>query len=72
VAKLTDLVTGENEIAVLVDTFMPSVRGRMSNRFIKKTLTIPQWLNIEAERAGVNFSALLQVALKEYLKIQAR
>jgi hypothetical protein len=36
---------------------------------IKKTLTIPAWLNLEAERAGVNFSQVLQNGLKEYLHI---
>ena len=44
-------------------------RRRNDNRAVKKTLTIPNWLNIEAERAGVNFSQLLQEALKEKLQI---
>jgi hypothetical protein len=34
---------------------------------VKKTLTIPQWLNEESEKAGVNFSQILQSALKERL-----
>ena len=33
-------------------------------QLIKKTLTIPRWLNTEAERKGINFSQLLQQALK--------
>jgi antitoxin HicB len=31
-------------------------------------MTIPQWLNTKAEKAGVNFSQILQEALKERLK----
>ncbi len=36
-----------------------------NNRAVKKTLTIPEWLNEEAIRAGVNFSQVLQEALME-------
>ena len=40
---------------------------KVSNRAVKKTLSIPEWLNIKAEAAGVNFSQVLQDALKEKL-----
>jgi predicted RNase H-like HicB family nuclease len=66
---ITALKYETNEIPLLVEVFMPAVRERLNNRFVKKTLTIPQWLNAEAERAGVNFSQILQRALKEYLHI---
>ncbi|MDR2166851.1 MAG: type II toxin-antitoxin system HicB family antitoxin [Clostridiales bacterium] len=55
---------------LLVEAFMPPIRERQSNKFIKKTLSIPRWLNEEAERAGVNFSQLLQNSLKEYLGVK--
>jgi hypothetical protein len=67
--EITDLKCGENEILLLVDVFMPAIRERLNNRVVKKTLTIPQWLNVEAERAGVNFSQVLQSGLKELLHI---
>ncbi len=35
-----------------------------SVKSVKKTLTIPEWLNVLAERAGINFSKELQNALK--------
>ena len=35
-----------------------------SVKSVKKTLTIPEWLNVLAERAGINFSKELQDALK--------
>ena len=41
-----------------------------SNKAVKKTLTLPQWLNTIAEREGVNFSGILQNALIEHLHIQ--
>ena len=45
-------------------------RRYFATKAIKKTLTIPSYLNAMAERAGVNFSALLQEALKKRLAIQ--
>jgi predicted RNase H-like HicB family nuclease len=45
-------------------------RKLYDNRAVKKTLTIPNWLNTLAERAGVNFSMTLQTALKQQLNIQ--
>jgi predicted RNase H-like HicB family nuclease len=45
-------------------------RKLYDNKAVKKTLTIPNWLNTLAERAGVNFSLTLQTALKNELHIQ--
>ena len=70
IPELTDireLQLDSNQIPLLVEVFMPPVRERLNNRFVKKTLSIPSWLNAEAERAGVNFSQILQASLKEYL-----
>ena len=38
---------------------------KYSTKAVKKTLTLPSWLNTMAERAHVNFSAVLQEALME-------
>lgn len=38
---------------------------RNNNKAVKKTLTIPEWLNDAATRAGINFSQTLQEALAE-------
>ena len=40
-----------------------------NNRAVKKTLTIPEWLNEEAVAVGVNFSQVLQEALMAKLNI---
>ena len=60
-----------NETTMLIEVFMPPVRDRINNKVVKKTLTIPQWLNIEAERQGVNFSLILQNGLKQYLHLES-
>lgn len=44
-------------------------RRKNDTRAVKKTLSIPSWLNVQAEQAGVNFSQVLQDALKEKLSI---
>ncbi|MCL2322298.1 MAG: type II toxin-antitoxin system HicB family antitoxin [Oscillospiraceae bacterium] len=68
-SPLRDIKTDSNESTMLIEVFMPPIRDRQNNKVINKTLTIPQWLNWEAEHAGVNFSQLFQNALKEYLHI---
>lgn len=50
---------------VVADT--EEYRKENENRAVKKTLTIPSWLNAKAEKAGINFSQTLQDALKERL-----
>ena len=67
---IKNIILKDNETTVLVEIFMPPVRDRINNKVVKKTLTIPQWLNIEAEQQGVNFSMVLQNGLKKYLHLE--
>lgn len=60
------------EIVSLVDVDLAEYRRKSDQRVVKKNCTIPSWLNYEAERAGVNFSAILQTALKSELHITGR
>ncbi len=52
---------------VVADT--DKYRRENDNRAVKKTLTVPNWLNSKAEKAGINFSQTLQTALKKQLGI---
>lgn len=38
------------------------------NKAVKKTLTIPEWLNDEAEKRNLNFSGFLQKALIDFIQ----
>jgi len=69
-SSIDHLKLEKGEIPLLVEVFMPSVRERLNNRFVKKTLSVPAWLNAEAEHANVNFSGVLQKALMEELQIK--
>jgi len=46
-------------------------RRQFDNRAVKKTLTIPAWLNYEAEKQNAPFSRILQDGLKDYLQLSA-
>ena len=71
-SRLSDVPTEPDERTILVTAIMPLVREDMETKAVKKTLTIPAWLNRAAEAAHVNFSALLQRSLREHLGIQDR
>lgn len=58
-----------NEAACEIQVYMPTVRDAMEARAVKKTLTVPKWLNDEAERQHLNFSQILQEGLKRSLGI---
>ena len=61
-----------NQAVVLIEVYMPTMREAIENYSIKKTLSIPQWLNKIAIEKNVNFSQVLQSALKERLGIRER
>jgi len=48
----------------LVSVNMPLVRAEMDLQYVKKTVTLPKWLNDLAEEANINFSKTLQAAIK--------
>ncbi|NRT32459.1 putative RNase H-like HicB family nuclease [Clostridium beijerinckii] len=59
----------KGQFLVPIKVYMKPVREEMNNKAVKKTLTIPYWLNKIAEQEKINFSALLQTAIKEKLDI---
>lgn len=68
-SSLRDVVVEENEKVVLIDVFMPSYRMANVNRSVNRTVTLPAWLNAAALEVNLNFSQVLQEALKEKLAI---
>jgi Uncharacterized conserved protein len=59
----------EGDVITLVDVDFTDYRRKNENRSVKKNCTIPGWLDYEAEKAGVNFSKVLQEALMQQLNI---
>ena len=66
---IENVVLAPSEFVSLVSADTMEYRRFFDNKAVKKTLTIPSWLNDMAERQDVNFSNVLQVALKERLHI---
>ena len=55
------------QFVTMIDVNMTAYRRYKNSKAVKKTLSIPSWLNQEAEAHNVNFSSILQDALKERL-----
>jgi predicted RNase H-like HicB family nuclease/post-segregation antitoxin (ccd killing protein) len=60
----------ENEIVTLVDIDFDAYRRAQDMKAVRKNVTIPSYLNDMAEKAGINFSQILQEGLKQRLGVQ--
>lgn len=58
---------GEALLAVKVDTSL--VREREDNKLVKKTLTVPAYVDRAGREAGLNFSQLLSDSIKNKLQL---
>lgn len=59
----------EDERIIFIEVYMPPYRNDAANKAVTKNCTLPRWLRDAAEKAGLNFSQLLQAAIKEALGI---
>jgi predicted RNase H-like HicB family nuclease len=64
---IRDIRLKKDQTIILVEVWMTLVREEMMNKSVNKNLTVPRWLNDIAEKNHINFSQVLQTALKEYL-----
>ncbi len=69
---INKISTGSNQAVVLIEVVMPAMRKAIENYSVKKTLSIPQWLNKLAIEKNINFSQVLQTTLKEELGIREK
>lgn len=66
------IATNDGEFISLVDIDFLEYRRKNEKKVVKKNCTLPSWLCYEAEKANINFSQVLQIALKEELHITDR
>lgn len=66
----TEVEVEDSAVLVVVEFDMEAYKRKHNSKAIKKTLTIPEWLNEEATAAGVNFSQVLQEALLQKLSLK--
>lgn len=64
-----DKVDVEEGTLAIIEFDMLEYQKKHNSRAVKKTLSIPEWLNEEATAMGVNFSQVLQEALLSKLGI---
>ena len=64
---LAEVKLAPNERACLIDVFMPVYRLTRVHKSVNRTVTLPAWLNAEALEHKINFSQVLQEALKVQL-----
>ena len=71
-SPLDDIPCGENDVVVYVNLWMPYFRKLTKEIYVKKTLTVPSYLDVLAKQQNVNFSAILVEGLKAKLGLPDR
>ena len=59
----------DNDIVTFVDVDFEEYRKKVDNRSVKKNCTIPYWLSVEADKANINYSRILQDAIAKALNL---
>ena len=54
----------------MVDIDSAEYRRKIDTSTVRKNVSLPSWLNYEAEKAGVNVSRILQDALMQALNVK--
>lgn len=68
-STLETITSPENALVNLIAADTDVYRRNHETRAVKKTVSIPAWLNYKAEQANAPYSQILQEGLKEYLHI---
>lgn len=69
-SKPSDIALKENEFVNFIACDTLKYRKKLNSKAVKKTLTIPEWLNDIAMADDINFSQVLQEALMQKLNIK--
>lgn len=68
-SELSEIVKNNDDVVTLVDVDFDEYRRMNDMRTVRRNVTLPMWLDYEAEKSKINVSAVLQRALKAELKI---
>lgn len=64
-----DLEMEPGDMVCPIEVRLSLIREEEANRAVSKTVTLPNWMNVAAMNAGINFSSTLQEAIKEKLGV---
>lgn len=59
----------DGETVSFVDVDLVVYRRMNEKKTVRRNVTLPSWLNVAANEAGLNVSAILQAALKQQLNV---
>lgn len=71
-SEIKDIKLEKNQSVILVEAYMPLFRYTLDSKAVKKTITIPNWMNTLAMKNNINFSQLLQESIKNILKLDVK
>ena len=64
----TDIFDYSKGTATLVDVDFSEYRRKMDNKMVRRNVTLPSWMNYEADKLGLNVSKVLQEALSDRIR----
>lgn len=67
--NINNIALKSNQFISFVNIDMEEYRKKFNSKSVKKTLSIPAWLNNLSEKNNINFSQVLQEGLKRELGI---
>lgn len=67
-----DIFDYSDGIATIVDVDFSAYRRRNETKTVRRNVTLPAWLNFEAEKARINVSKILQNALIDTLDVKIK
>lgn len=65
----TEFAQDGKQFISLVDIDFAEYRRKVDNRSVRRNVTLPNWLNREAEKAHINVSRVLQEALMQKMNL---
>lgn len=72
VEKNRDSIDFTKGLLTYVDVDFTEYRKKVDTRTVRRNVTLPSWLNYEAEHAGINVSRVLQEALMHTLGVSKK
>ena len=67
--KDSEFFSDGNTVVALVDIDFLEYRRKNDNKMVRRNVTLPNWMNLAAEKEGLNVSKVLQEALRERLQV---
>ena len=71
-SSMQDIALEEGAVISMVDIDFSAYRRQHENRTVRRNISLPAWIDDEANKAGLNVSAFVQSALRQELNLTHR